>query len=100
LVSVREIKKMSYLTWREYVRSGPICLGVLLIIAGAVMVLLPTMNIVIVAGYDTIIGAILAVLGLLLVVCGFFFTKKKSDSVLTKVDTRLDDTPPPPPPPD
>ncbi|MHA1909383.1 MAG: hypothetical protein ACW98Y_18945 [Candidatus Thorarchaeota archaeon] len=91
---------MSYLTWREYVRSGPICLGVLLIIAGAVMVLLPTMGITLVAGYDTIIGAVLAVAGLLLVVCGFFFTKKKRDSVLTPVDTRVDDSPPPPPPPD
>ncbi len=91
---------MSYLTWREYVRSGPICLGVLLIIAGAVMVLLPTMGIVLVPEYDTIIGAILAVLGVCFVVCGFFFTKKKRDSVLTPVDTRVDDAPPPPPPPD
>ena len=91
---------MSYLTWREYVRSGPICLGVLLIIVGAVMVLLPTMGIVLVAGYDQLIGAAAAIAGLLLVVCGFFWTKKKRDSVLTPVDTKLDDTPPPPPPPD
>ncbi|MFW9909565.1 MAG: hypothetical protein ACFFEF_13420 [Candidatus Thorarchaeota archaeon] len=91
---------MSYLTWREYVRSGPICLGVLLIIAGAIMVLLPTMGIVLVPEWDQIIGAILAVVGLGFVVCGFFFTKKKRDSVLKPVSTRLDDTPPPPPPPD
>ncbi len=90
---------MSYLTWREYVRSGPICLGVLLIIAGAVMVLLPTMGISF-TEWDTWIGAILAICGLGLVVCGFFFTKKKRDSVLTPVDTRVEDTPPPPPPPD
>lgn len=91
---------MSYLTWREYVRSGPICLGVLLIIVGAIFVLFPTMNIVVVAGYDTIIGAVLAVIGVIFVVCGFFFTKKKRDSVLAPVSTKMDDTPPPPPPPD
>ena len=56
---------MSYLTWREYVRSGPICLGVLLIIAGAVMVLLPTLGITLVPEWDSIIGAILAVVGVL-----------------------------------
>ena len=91
---------MSYLTWREYVRSGPICLGALLVIAGAVWALLPSMNIVIVAEYDTIIGAVVAIVGLIFILIGFFFTKKKRDSVLTPVDTRVDDSPPPPPPPD
>ena len=91
---------MSYLTWREYVRSGPICLGALLVIAGAVWALLPSMNIVIVAEYDTIIGAVVAIVGLVFILIGFFFTKKKRDSVLTPVDTRVDDSPPPPPPPD
>jgi len=91
---------MSYLTYREYVRSGPICLGVLMVIAGAVMVLLPTMGIELIVGYDQIIGAALAVLGVVFVVCGFINTKKKRDSVLTPVDTRVDDAPPPPPPPD
>ena len=88
---------MSYLTWREYVRSGPICLGALLVIAGAVWALLPSMNIVIVAEYDTIIGAVVAIVGLIFILIGFFFTKKKRDSVLTPVDTRVDDSPPPPP---
>ncbi len=92
---------MSYLTWREYVRSGPICLGVILIIVGAIYVLAATtFGLVVVAGYDTIIGAILAVVGVIFVVCGFFFTQKKRDSVLTPVSTKMDDTPPPPPPPD
>ena len=91
---------MSYLTWREYVRSGPICLGALLVIGGAILALLPSMGYEIIPGYDLIIGAIVAVLGLLMIVCGFFFTKKKRDSVLRPVDTRLDDAPPPPPPPD
>jgi len=89
---------MSYLTWREYVRSGPICLGALLVIAGAVWALLPSMDIVIVAEYDTIIGAVVAIVGLVFILIGFFFTKKKRDSVLTPVDTRVDDSPPPPPP--
>jgi hypothetical protein len=31
---------------------------------------------------------------------GFVFTKRKRDSVLRPVDTKMDDTPPPPPPPD
>ena len=58
------------------------------------------MNIVIVAEYDTIIGAVVAIVGLVFILIGFFFTKKKRDSVLTPVDTRVDDSPPPPPPPD
>ena len=91
---------MSYLTWREYVRSGPVCLGALLVIAGAIWALLPSMSIEIVAGYDTIIGAVVAIVGLIFILIGFFWTKKKRDSVLTKVDTRVEDTPPPPPPPD
>ena len=91
---------MSYLTWREYVRPGPICFGALLLIAGAVWALLPSMGITIVADYDTIIGAGLAIFGLIIIVAGFFFTRKKRDSVLTPVDTRVEDSPPPPPPPD
>jgi hypothetical protein len=46
------------------------------------------------------VGAIVAVVGLLLIIMGFVFTKKKRDSVLAPVDTKMDDTPPPPPPPD
>ncbi|NHJ15203.1 MAG: hypothetical protein EAX95_16090 [Candidatus Thorarchaeota archaeon] len=93
---------MSYLTWREYVRSGPVCLGALVLIAGAILALLPSID----AAYDFIpgmtvyVGAIVAVVGLLLIIMGFVFTKKKRDSVLRKVDTKVDDTPPPPPPPD
>ena len=93
---------MSYLTWREYTRSGPVCLGALLVIGGAILALLP--------GFDpayaffgdntVMIGAIVAVVGLLLIIVGFVFTRKKRDSVLRPVDTKLDDTPPPPPPPD
>ncbi len=90
---------MAYLTMREYVRSGPVCLGVLMVIIGAVIALK-------VGGFDPfppntkMIGAVITVLGLLLVVCGFFFTKKKRDSVLTKIDTSKRDVPPPPPGPD
>jgi hypothetical protein len=92
---------MAYLTWREYVRAYPICLGALLVIAGAVIALLPSFDIVIVEGYTVLIGGAVAVFGLILIVIGFFITKKKRDSVLAPVDTReLDDTPPPPPPPD
>jgi uncharacterized protein YacL len=93
---------LSYLTWREYVRSGPVCLGALVLIAGAILALLPSID----AAYDFIpgmtvyVGAIVAVVGLLLIIMGFVFTKKKRDSVLRKVDTKVDDTPPPPPPPD
>ncbi len=91
---------MSYLTWREYVRSGPVCLGAILIIVGAIWALLPTMEITVVAGYDAIIGAAVAVIGLILILIGFFMTKKKRDSVLRPVDTKQEDVPPPPPPPD
>lgn len=92
---------MSYLTWREYVRSGWICLGALMVIGGAILALLPGMGIEIVAGYDLLIGAGVAILGLIFIIMGFVFTRKKRDSVLTKVDTKpLSDTPPPPPPPD
>jgi LPXTG-motif cell wall-anchored protein len=51
-------------------------------------------------GYTMYAGAALAVIGLVFILIGFFFTRKKRDSVLTPVDTRVDDTPPPPPPPD
>ncbi|MEM2142132.1 MAG: LPXTG cell wall anchor domain-containing protein [Candidatus Thorarchaeota archaeon] len=88
---------MSYLTWREYVRTGPVCLGVLLVIVGAILALMSQMGYDLITGYTLYVGAGLSVLGLLLVLCGFFFTKKKRDSVLKKVDTRQDDVPPPPP---
>ncbi|MBN2230651.1 MAG: hypothetical protein JW779_13765 [Candidatus Thorarchaeota archaeon] len=93
---------MSYLTWREYTRSGPVCLGALMVIAGAVLALLPGYDPAydFVPGYTVYIGAIVAVVGLLFIIMGFLFTKKKRDSVLRPVDTKLDDTPPPPPPPD
>ena len=91
---------MSYLTWREYVRPGPICFGALLLIAGAVWALLPTMGYPIIPDWDTYIGAGLAIFGLILIIAGFFLTRKKRDSVLTPVDTRVEDSPPPPPPPD
>ncbi len=93
---------MAYLTWREYVRSGPICLGVLLLIGGAIIALLPTID----PAYDFIpgmtlyVGAGIAVIGFIFILAGFYFTRKKRDSVLTPVDTRVEDTPPPPPPPD
>ncbi len=51
-------------------------------------------------GYTVLIGAVVAVVGLIFIIMGFVLTKKKRDSVLTKVDTRQDDVPPPPPPPD
>ena len=93
---------MAYLTWREYVRSGPVCLGIIILIAGAIIAYLPSMDPAydFVPGYTTLIGAGIAVLGLVFIMCGFFWTKKKRDSVLTKVDTRVEDIPPPPPPPD
>jgi hypothetical protein len=95
---------LAYLTWREYTRSGPVCLGALVLIAGAIIALLPTINETYAflgdAATQQLYGAIIAVVGLLLVILGFVWTKKKRDSVLTKVDTKLDDTPPPPPPPD
>ena len=101
-VSIKELTKLAYLTWREYTRSGPVCLGALVLIAGAIIALLPSINV----AYDffapntQLYGAIIAVVGLILIIIGFAFTKKKRDSVLRPVDTKMDDTPPPPPPPD
>ncbi|MHA2303590.1 MAG: hypothetical protein ACXACD_21840 [Candidatus Thorarchaeota archaeon] len=78
---------MAYLTWRSYVRSGPVCLGALLVIGGAIIALLPSIDpaYAFFGEMTVLIGAGVAVLG---------------DSVLAPVDTRVDDTPPPPPPPD
>ena len=53
-----------------------------------------------ISGNTVMIGAIVAVVGLLFIIMGFIFTKRKRDSVLRPVDTKVDDTPPPPPPPD
>ncbi|MFW9964184.1 MAG: hypothetical protein ACFFCX_11505 [Candidatus Sifarchaeia archaeon] len=94
---------MSYLTWRDYTRSGPVCFGALLVIGGAIISLLVYTNPAaydFIPGYTMLIGAIVAVLGLLFIIMGFIFTKRKRDSVLRPVETKLDDTPPPPPPPD
>ncbi|MHA2379919.1 MAG: hypothetical protein ACXADS_11645 [Candidatus Thorarchaeota archaeon] len=93
---------MAYLTWREYVRSGPICLGVILLIAGAILALLPSLDPAydFIPGYTVLVGAGIAVIGFIFILAGFYFTRKKRDSVLTPVDTRVEDTPPPPPPPD
>ena len=93
---------MSYLTWRDYTRSGPVCLGALLVIGGAIIALLANSNPAydFVPGYTVLIGAIVAVLGLLFIIAGFLFVKRKRDSVLRPVDTKMDDTPPAPPPPD
>lgn len=93
-------RKLAYLTMREYTRSGPVCLGALVLIAGAIIALLPSLGYDILAPNTVLYGAIIAVVGLLLIIIGFAFTKKKRDSVLAPVDTRIDDTPPPPPPPD
>ncbi len=91
---------MAYLTWREHVRSGPVCLGILLVIAGAVIAILPRMETYLLGPQSVLYGAIIAVIGLIILVSGFFFTKKKRDSVLGPVDTKQEDVPPPPPPPD
>ncbi|MFW9833476.1 MAG: hypothetical protein ACFFEK_05750 [Candidatus Thorarchaeota archaeon] len=94
---------MSYLTWRDYTRSGPVCLGALLVIGGAIISLLVYTDPAaydFIPGYTMLIGAIVAVIGLLFIIMGFVFTKRKRDSVLRPVDTKMDDTPPPPPPPD
>ena len=91
---------MAYLTWREYTRSGPVCLGALVLIAGAVIALLPSLGYDILAPNTVLYGAILAVVGLLLIIIGFAWTRKQRDSVLAPVSTKMDDTPPPPPPPD
>ncbi len=71
-------------------------------IGGAIIALLPTID----PAYDFIpgmtlyVGAGIAVIGFIFILAGFYFTRKKRDSVLTPVDTRVEDTPPPPPPPD
>ncbi|MFX1580096.1 MAG: hypothetical protein ACFFBJ_10645 [Promethearchaeota archaeon] len=94
---------MSYLTWRDYTRSGPVCLGALLVIGGAIISLLVYTDPAaydFIPGYTMLIGAIVAVIGLLFIIMGFVFTKRKRDSVLRPVDTKMDDTPPAPPPPD
>jgi len=80
-----------------------VCFGALLVIGGAIISLLVYTNPAaydFVPGYTMLIGAIVAVVGLLFIIMGFVFTKRKRDSVLRPVDTKLDDTPPPPPPPD
>jgi dipeptide/tripeptide permease len=87
---------------REYTRSGPVCLGALVLIAGAIIALLPSIDV----AYDffapntVLYGAVIAVVGLVLIIIGFAFTKKKRDSVTGPVSMKMDDTPPPPPPPD
>jgi dipeptide/tripeptide permease len=87
---------------REYTRSGPVCLGALVLIAGAIIALLPSIDV----AYDffapntVLYGAVIAVVGLVLIIIGFAFTKKKRDSVTGAVSMKMDDTPPPPPPPD
>ena len=91
---------MSYLTWREYARTTPICLGGILLIAGAIVALLGNSGNMILGDYTVMAGAAIAILGLVLIIVGFVFTQKKRDSVLSPVDTRVEDTPPPPPPPD
>ena len=94
---------MSYLTWRDYTRSGPVCFGALLVIGGAILSLLVYTDPAaydFIPGYTMLIGAIVAVVGLLFIIMGFVFTKRKRDSVLRPVDTKMDDTPPAPPPPD
>jgi membrane associated rhomboid family serine protease len=94
---------LSYLTWREYTRSGPVCFGALLVIGGAIIALLASTypaDYSFFGDYTVMIGAIVAVVGLLFIIMGFVFTRRKRDSVLRPVDTKVDDTPPPPPPPD
>lgn len=79
------------------------CFGALLVIGGAILSLLVYTDPAafdFIPGYTMMIGAIVAVLGLLLIIMGFVFTRRKRDSVLRPVDTKIDDTPPPPPPPD
>jgi hypothetical protein len=73
-----------------------------MVIGGAIIALLPSIDVAydFIPGMTVYIGAAVAVLGLILILVGFFFTKRKRDSVLAPVDTRVDDTPPPPPPPD
>jgi len=89
---------------REYTRSGPVCLGALILIAGAIIALLPSIGDAYIyfgdAATQQLYGAIIAVVGLILIIIGFAWTRKKRDSVLAPVSTKMDDTPPPPPPPD
>jgi hypothetical protein len=79
-----------------------VCLGALILIAGAVIALLPSINeeYAFFGANTMLYGAIIAVVGLILIIIGFAWVKKKRDSVLRPVDTKMDDTPPPPPPPD
>jgi len=91
---------MSYLTWRSYARSGPVCFGALLVIAGAVLALLANQGNLLLGDNTMLIGAAAAILGLVFIIIGFARPKKKRDSVLTKVDTRSGNVPPPPPPKD
>ncbi|MBY8999243.1 MAG: hypothetical protein KGD60_16180, partial [Candidatus Thorarchaeota archaeon] len=89
---------MAYLTMREYTRSGPVCLGALVLIAGAIIALLPSISVdyVFFGENTTLYGAVIAIVGLLLIIIGFAITKKKRDSVRAPVSTKIDDTPPPP----
>jgi len=84
-------RKLAYLTMREYTRSGPVCLGALILIAGAIIALLPSIDVAYAFfGENTMLyGAIIAVVGLLLIIVGFAFTKKKRDSVLEPVRVSL-----------
>lgn len=84
---------------REYARSWLICLGVILVIVGSILAIMFNMGSVFMMN-QTMIGGVIAVIGLVFIILGFFITKKKRDSVLAPVDTRVEDTPPPPPPPD
>jgi hypothetical protein len=73
------------------------------VIGGAIIALLASTDPAafdFIPGYTVLIGAVVAVVGLLFIIMGFVFTRRKRDSVLRPVDTKLDDTPPPPPPPD
>lgn len=90
---------MAYLTKRGYARAGPICLGVLMLVAGAILALLAGSAHPPLGTYTNtmMIGVALAIIGLVFIVIGFAATKKKRDSVLTKIDTRKGDVPPPPP---
>jgi len=88
---------MAYLTKRGYARAGPICLGVLLVVVGAVLFLLGSSASPPLGANTSIIGVVLTVVGVIFIVIGFAATKKKRDSVLTKVDTSKGDVPPPPP---
>ena len=88
---------MAYLTKRSYARTVPICLGVLLLVVGAILALLAQNGNLLLGSSTFMIGAIAAVIGLVFIIIGFAAPKKKRDSVLTKIDTRKGDVPPPPP---